>query len=588
MQPVHSTLLQVTTEEEEQQQQQQPLISEYQATPNVIHHENQMLNTYFGNMTTSPSRRRPLLHENIPNKYHQNSFPPRRSSMLLLPNMTSLYTNKPSVPMTSRRPSTLSDMGWEKHKNRSLPFTPHTLPLLFPTLSDQEVPHSYPHLKQEGAPRREKNTIMKEMEPVTTTASSTNDVNRHETLREPHVLHGATLLSSQKHESHEYNLREMLLDTQSLLQQGKHFFLIGLGYCRIFHTIKEMIIYLSKQEESTEHFWMDCQQCSSEDMMELQYYFNLHPLTVEDCVNNDSGEKWEAFDNYLFICITGQTTGRVVLNEYLPCYLNMVIFERCILTIHDKPIEGLDLLINRIEKEFEFNQKKKDHKSDSNKTTNINTTSPSEQHSQSFFVLTPSWIFYAYLDAIVDVYVPKVDQVIRECDTVDEFTATLTLSDKEDLLWRIAFNKRRVAILRKLLLPKQKMVAFMVASKLPIPFLDPEAKHFLRDILDHLKQCCERLDMARDSFAQTHSNYLSRVHLDIAQHSQATDVFMNRITVFVVLLAPVTLIAGIWGMNMKVPGQGVKNLYWFFGVCSAMAVVALFMVILLRKLIMNI
>jgi len=65
--------------------------------------------------------------------------------------------------------------------------------------------------------------------------------------------------------------------------------------------------------------------------------------------------------------------------------------------------------------------------------------------------------------------------------------------------------------------------------------------------------------MARDSLNQSHTNYLTRVQIEIAQSSQKTDAFMNRITVFASIFGPLSVISGIWGMNVKVPGQDVDN-----------------------------
>ncbi|KAG2381834.1 hypothetical protein C9374_006218 [Naegleria lovaniensis] len=373
-----------------------------------------------------------------------------------------------------------------------------------------------------------------------------------------------------------------------------------------------------EEDKGEEAFWIDCQQCSPEEVNELQKYFRFHPLTAEDCINNDSGEKWEVFDNYLFFSITGQIADKAAMNEYLPCYLNILIFDNCVVTIHDKPIEGMNLLMNRIEKEFEFDRKynqkiraKQSFREQQEVIEEIHSTLENTEKKQaqplsmagtsestplrlkkgrakkSTYIISPSWVFYAYLDAIIDVYIPKVDNLIRECDTLDEFTVSLNTSEKEDLLWRIALNKRRTAELRKLLLPKQKMITYLVSSRVEIPFMDRDVQLFLRDVLDHLMYCCDRLEIARDSLNQSHTNYLTRVQIEIAQNSQKTDAFMNRITVFASIFGPLSVLSGIWGMNVKVPGQGEDNLYWFFGLCSFMAIIVITMIILLRKQLVN-
>ncbi|EFC47045.1 predicted protein [Naegleria gruberi] len=305
--------------------------------------------------------------------------------------------------------------------------------------------------------------------------------------------------------------------------------------------------------KNSKSFWIDCQQSSADDIHTLQKYFGIHSLTSEDMINNDSGEKWEVFDNYMFMIFTGQIADKVASNDYLPCHLNVLIFENCIITIRAES------------------------------TPRRNDSADVVRKRKSTTIPSPSWVFYAYLDAIIDVYIPKVDSLTRECDTLDEFTVSLNTTEKEDLLWRIALNKRRTIVLRKLLLPKQKMITYLVSSRVPLPFIDKEIQLYLRDVLDHLTYCCDRLDIARDSLHQSHTNYLTRVQIEIAQNAQKTDAFMNRLTVFASIFGPLSVLSGIWGMNVKVPGQDIDSLYWFFGICAFMVILSLTLVMLLRK-----
>jgi len=336
------------------------------------------------------------------------------------------------------------------------------------------------------------------------------------------------------------NIRDILKGKLSFEEYGKRFFVVGLGYeCHRFETVQSLTEHISEENQEAESFWIDCQQSSPEDIHFLQKYFGFHPLTAEDCIHNDSGEKWEVFDNYMFIVFTGQIADKVAMNDYLPCHLNLLIFDNCILSVHDKPIEGMDLLMQRIEKEFEidYTMSKKlrrrnlpstaesqqafmenvkvldvpkdsprhfirrsasrgfdeDPSSMDGQTKVVHADQKPKHERKSTSIPSPSWIFYAYLDAIIDMYIPKVDNLTRECDTLDEFTVSLNTSEKEDLLWRIALNKRRAIVLRKLLLPKLKMITYLVSPRMVLPFIEREVQIYLRDVLDHLTYCCDRL-----------------------------------------------------------------------------------------------
>jgi Mg2+ and Co2+ transporter CorA len=451
-------------------------------------------------------------------------------------------------------------------------------------------------------------------------------------------------------------------------QYGKRFILVGLHYeCHTFKTLKEMILHVRREldpnnlhanddvlstfagalsQYQQDPIWIDIQNPSIADMKMLQKYFGLHPLTTEDIINSDTGEKWELFSDYMFVVFTGQ-----VDDEYAPpsstkyssqvateTQLNIILFPNYIITIHDRPIKGLDLLMNRIESEFElriprdmeqnipfykFNKKYSNTRrigSDNNlidekvlssneiqnnleqfsSATDVSSLSKNEfrdeTSSEKSSISTPQaeqtdrkhtqipssdWILYAFLDAMVDMYIPFVDALSLEVENLDDLVFELNNSEKDDLLKRLGLAKRNVVTLRRLLLPKLKMTTYLSGQN--IRFISSPVQIYLRDVLDHLQICLDKLEVSRENLNQTHNNYLTKVQIEIAEASSRTDAFMNRITVLASIIGPLTLISALWGMNVKVPGQDYDSLEWFFGLCTGMIVIALSLVIVLRK-----
>jgi magnesium transporter len=44
---------------------------------------------------------------------------------------------------------------------------------------------------------------------------------------------------------------------------------------------------------------------------------------------------------------------------------------------------------------------------------------------------------------------------------------------------------------------------------------------------------------------------------------------LGKLTVLGTIVLPMNIICGMWGMNVKVPGQEVDNLYWFWSSMSS-------------------
>jgi hypothetical protein len=47
------------------------------------------------------------------------------------------------------------------------------------------------------------------------------------------------------------------------------------------------------------------------------------------------------------------------------------------------------------------------------------------------------------------------------------------------------------------------------------------------------------------------------------RQEQTADV-LGKLTVLGTIVLPMNIICGMWGMNVKVPGQDEENLYWFW------------------------
>jgi magnesium transporter len=436
---------------------------------------------------------------------------------------------------------------------------------------------------------------------------------------------------------------EDLIQQMDLYEGVTQCLLVGLGYeCRLFSSILELwthiknaylkragkppvnMIDLTLEEDNmhilqhpeannvVEPVWVDIQNPTAEDMKIIQKLFSLHPLTTEDCINNDTGEKWEFFESYMFVVFTGQVVGSV--NVEATTQLNIIIFEDYVLTIHEKPIMGLDIVVKRIGKEFEtvmhpsmllphsvsqpnvtpLHNKRK--RSFSSRDTSASRQSPQlpskipfveglEGARKRTVIPSSDWVLYAFLDAMVDMYIPYVDSIVQEVENLDELVFMLEESEHDDLLRRVGLTKKNIATLRRLLFPKQKMTTYLVSQDLE--YLSKTIQVYMRDILDHLANAIDKLESAKENLNHTHSNYLTKVQIDIAEASIRTDDFLNRMTVIAALFVPLTLVSGIWGMNVWVPGQNIQTLEWFFGIISSLIVFSLVVIIYLRKRLVN-
>jgi Mg2+ and Co2+ transporter CorA len=115
--------------------------------------------------------------------------------------------------------------------------------------------------------------------------------------------------------------------------------LIGLDYeCFLYDTFEEcsekLLNSTKKCQEQQVYFpvspfWIDIESPSPEDIRAISHMFSLHPLTEEDCLLNDSGEKYEIFKKYIFFNLFYPDN---IDNGLTP--INIIVFQDFVITFH--------------------------------------------------------------------------------------------------------------------------------------------------------------------------------------------------------------------------------------------------------------
>lgn len=73
-------------------------------------------------------------------------------------------------------------------------------------------------------------------------------------------------------------------------------------------------------------------------------------------------------------------------------------------------------------------------------------------------------------------------------------------------------------------------------------FLNILIFRYLRDVLDHLGTCIEKLSVVRESLNHTLGNYMNKISVEIAQSTRKTDAFMNRMSAIAAIFTPMSVV----------------------------------------------
>ena len=66
--------------------------------------------------------------------------------------------------------------------------------------------------------------------------------------------------------------------------------------------------------------------------------------------------------------------------------------------------------------------------------------------------------------------------------------------------------------------------------------------------------------------SRSHGNYLAYLSVDSMQANNRINSLLGKLTLFTVIIVPMNLVTGLWGMNVPVPGRETTGLEWFFGI----------------------
>ncbi|KAJ2821120.1 CorA metal ion transporter, partial [Coemansia erecta] len=109
-----------------------------------------------------------------------------------------------------------------------------------------------------------------------------------------------------------------------------------------------------------------------------------------------------------------------------------------------------------------------------------------------------------------------------------------------------------------------------------------EVSHYLSDVYDHLVSLVGSSSHCDMVLSRAHSNYLARLSLGLGESTVETNLFASRWTVIGAILVPLNVVTGLWGMNVKVPGQDREDLLDFFMILAGCMVFVVVVIVWAR------
>jgi magnesium transporter len=276
-----------------------------------------------------------------------------------------------------------------------------------------------------------------------------------------------------------------------------------------------------------ELLWVDAESPTEEELASLKARFSLDSYAMEDVVHKNQRAKIEDYGTNVFAVV-----HLPALKDKKTRIVELFVFfqKDWIITIHSGDSELIHSVDSRVRA----------------RGLAPLTASPS-----------PELLFYVFLDFAVDAYYPILDRVEDRLEELDR-QATTTFRTRvkrmetvSEIMSTIGAVRKELITLRRSLTPTRDMIGMVMRGA--VPFVADGNLRSFRDVYDHSFQLLETIDNDRDRTSDVRDLYISLL-------TASTDNIIKLLTLVATIFLPLSLVAGIYGMNFTPgffePGSG--------------------------------
>jgi magnesium transporter len=317
---------------------------------------------------------------------------------------------------------------------------------------------------------------------------------------------------------------------------GRYFSIASGKGLKRFEVLEEAL----RQREGNGFIWLDFFNPTREELTALVAPLGLHPLAIEDCMDEDQVPKMEEFPGHTFILFNRyrQTDGAAVIEE-----VNFFLGERFLVSVHSRGREDT-MFADRLEAtvQRDLDQARKG----------------------------PDYLLEVILDDIVDEKFVAIEALQDQLDAAEE---EILQRHAEFEPSRLMHLRRNLLLLRKSLVYEREILVKL--CRRDSPFITEMAIYEFRDIHDHLAKFFEVIEICRELIATVMEIHLSMMNNQMAMMANRTNLMVRRLTMITTVFMPLTMLAGIGGMSEWSMMTGPRNWRFAYPVfMAAMAVIA--------------
>jgi magnesium transporter len=259
--------------------------------------------------------------------------------------------------------------------------------------------------------------------------------------------------------------------------------------------------------------WLNIESPTAAETAWLAQHFDFHELDLEDVLSTRQRPKIDEYDDYLFIVLHvphfNKVRGRLDAAE-----LNVFIGNGFVVTLPNTRLKP----IGRLFAQLETNQERR----------------------EQYFSKGSGYVLYEILSELFDYCFPILDKIGFKLDRLTE--AIFTERRSEEVVRDISDVKQEIVAFRKVIKPERSTLRLLERSR--TLYLTEDLEVYFDDVVDKAERIWDQLDNYKEVVEA-----LETTNESVIAHKQ-NDI-LRVLTIFSVVLLPLTLMSGIYGMNFQ-------------------------------------
>lgn len=269
--------------------------------------------------------------------------------------------------------------------------------------------------------------------------------------------------------------------------------------------------------------WIDILKPTQKDVDYLGDLYHFHPMVLGELIPRCYHPRLEVGPDYLFI-ILNYPVYHEINREVRPKELDMIVTKDIIVTNHHRPISSLENLFR--------------------------TCRASEEGKEKYLGEGPGYFLFCILDIFWRDCLVKLDGLN---ENIDQIERKIFQGKEKEMVKEISLIKTDIIDFWRIVEPQNEIMVQL--ERVGPKFFGEELSLHFSDALGTYEKIWQTLKAHKETILALEDTNQSLL-------STKTNEIIKILTVFSVIMLPLTLLASIWGMNVNLPFAEHQAGFW--------------------------